>query len=619
MDNIFNIILQISIMGGMLASIVIILRALTKNHMPKKVLYVMWILVFIKFIIPIDLPLPISIWDDIDMEKNTTNIIRSVTIPHNNNPIEQSIKSTPKITAIEKSEDTITKEMDYKNSTEKNINIFPLVWFAGMIIFTQILIIMYFLINKRFRYAQPIELDFIENIFEEKNTKIKIYKDKNTSSPMVLGIIHPKIILPENFDMSEEKMLTHIILHEVQHIKWRDSLINILFLIILSIHWFNPILLISYILFNRDMEGFCDERVLRQIGEEKRSEYANSLLSCAINKHKFTPIYTCSFRENSVKERIKGVMKYRKFGVITKVISIIFIAVVLLIFTTNGTNKMWKEENSNQLYQSIENEETELKALVENSNRINVLLMGLEGTRTDTLILASFDQKSKNLDLISIPRDTYYHTEGYDYPHFKKINAVYGLKKTEDPEGVMAAVSNLLNVPVDHYATLSCTDVESIVNSLGGIKVNIPFDMNYDDPWSEPPLHIRLKKGNQILNGQEAVQFLRYRKNNDNSHSDGDIGRINRQQQFIKAVAKQAFSFKLPIVANTVFKHVKTSMTINDIKYYTKKAVGISIEDIETYQLPGKPNVIDNMFYYIHDQQETKTLVLQIYKKGLKD
>lgn len=627
MDNIFNTILQLSIMGGMLALIVIVIRCLTKNHLPKKVLYVMWIIVFIKFIVPIDISSPINIWGNIDMERTATDIVRTEILnPTSSNPIEQPIESTQQVTIIEKNEDNTTKEMYYKNSTEKSINLFPIVWFIGMIVFSGVLIVSYFVINRRFRYAQPIELDFIENIFIDKDSRIKVFKDKNASSPMVLGVVRPKIILPEDFDMSGEKMLTHIILHEVQHIKWKDSLINVLSLIILSIHWFNPILWISYILFRRDIEGFCDERVLSQIGEEEKSEYAYSLLSCAIGKRKFAPVHTCSFGENNVKERIKGVMKYKKIGVITGIIAIVLIAVVLLIFTTNGTNKKWQgkridNQDSDQLHQFIENEKTELEKLVEESNRVNILFMGLEGSRTDTMILASFDPNSKYIDLVSIPRDTYYHIEGYDFPAQKKINAVYGRKKINGggPEGVMTAVSNVLNVPVDHYVTLSYEGVESIVNSLEGVKVNIPFDMDYDDPWDDPPLHIHFKEGLKVLNGEEAVKFLRYRQNNDGSYSDGDVGRIGRQQQFIKAALKKAFSSKLPTVANTIFKYVKTSMKLSDIENYSTRAIGISMEGIETYQLPGKSDTPNGMFYYINDLKETEKLMVQIYKRGLED
>lgn len=261
-------------------------------------------------------------------------------------------------------------------------------------------------------------------------------------------------------------------------------------------------------------------------------------------------------------------------------------------------------------------EKTELQKLVEKSSRINVLLMGLEGTRTDTMILASFDPKSKKVDLISIPRDTYYETKGYTRADQKKINAVYGFKRDNGggPEGVMKAAANILKVPVHHYVTMSYKGVENIVDSLGGVKVTIPFDMDYDDPYSKPALHIHLKKGTRVLNGKDSIKFLRHRQNNDGSHSDGDIGRIKRQKQFIKSAANSALNLKkLPVVARTVFKFVKTNMDLDQIVYYATKAVGISANDIQTYTLPGKPKGIS---YYIYDKAETEKLMIQIYKNG---
>lgn len=261
-------------------------------------------------------------------------------------------------------------------------------------------------------------------------------------------------------------------------------------------------------------------------------------------------------------------------------------------------------------------EKTELQKLVEKSNRVNVLVMGLEGTRTDTLVLASFDPTSKKVDLISLPRDTYYETDGYTRADQKKINAVYGFKKNNGggPEGVMQAAANILNVPVHHYVTLSYKGVENIVDSLGGVKVTIPFDMDYDDPYSKPPLHIHLKKGTRVLNGKDSIKFLRHRQNNDGSHSDGDIGRIKRQKEFIKSAAKSALNLKkLPAVARTVFKFVKTSMELDQIVYYATKAGGISTNDIETYTLPGEPKGIS---YYIYNKAETEKLMIQIYKNG---
>ncbi|SKC91227.1 LCP family protein [Maledivibacter halophilus] len=260
-------------------------------------------------------------------------------------------------------------------------------------------------------------------------------------------------------------------------------------------------------------------------------------------------------------------------------------------------------------------EKTELEELIEKSNRINVLLMGMEGPRTDVLILASFDPESKNVDMVSVPRDTYFHSKGYNAADQKKINAVYG---RSNAEGVMGVVSAILDVPVHHYVRVSYKGVEDIVDSLGGVKVTIPFNMNYDDPYSNPPLHIHFKKGTKVLNGKEAVKFLRHRKNNDGTHSGGDIGRIQRQQQFLKSAASKALSFKkLPVVASTIFKFVKTSMDLDEIVYYAKSAIGISTDNIKTYKLPGKAEYKSNASYYIHDPSETEKLMIEIYKRGM--
>ncbi len=257
--------------------------------------------------------------------------------------------------------------------------------------------------------------------------------------------------------------------------------------------------------------------------------------------------------------------------------------------------------------------EDELLALVSESKRVNVVLLGMEDTRTDTLILASFDPENKNLDLISIPRDTFFHSQGYDRADQKKINAVYGRSGVK---GTMKVVSYILEgIPVHEYVKVSYDGVENIVDVLGGVQVNIPFNMDYDDPYDHPPLHIHFKKGTQVLNGKEAIKYLRFRKNNNGTgYGDGDLGRIKAQQQFLQAAADKALGFKLPVVANTAFKYVKTSMELEDILYYAKNAMGITREDIKTYRIPGRSST-QQLSYFIHDEEETKKLLMEIYQR----
>lgn len=255
-------------------------------------------------------------------------------------------------------------------------------------------------------------------------------------------------------------------------------------------------------------------------------------------------------------------------------------------------------------------EKTELQKLVENSERINVVVVGLEGPRTDTIIVASFNPITKKTDLISVPRDTYNETKGYDSYDQKKINAVYGRKNGGGTEGIMKAVANILNVPVHYFVTVKYEGATDIIDTLGGVTVNIPFDMDYEDPWAKPPLVIKFDKGTKTLNGEEAVRYLRFRKNSDGTHDEGDLPRIKRQRQFIKSAAKKALSFKLPVLIKTTFDYVKTNMSLQEMGYYARCAVGMSIDGIETYLLPGNAK---GKSYYFPDAEAIEGLMIQIY------
>jgi len=226
----------------------------------------------------------------------------------------------------------------------------------------------------------------------------------------------------------------------------------------------------------------------------------------------------------------------------------------------------------------------------------------------------SFDPESKSLDGISIPRDTYLVREGYPRSDQKKINAAYG---SHGASGVKTVVSKLLfDVPVDYYITLTYKGVGAIVDSIGGVPVNIPKVMQYDDPTSNPPLHIYFAPGQQVLNGKKSVDFLRYRKPNKGSGAldrDGDIGRIEAQQDFMKSAMKKIIGPKLPNAVATAFKHVKTDIDLQDTMKLATSAAGLNMENININLLPGESRYQKGVSYYFHDSKELKNLLTEIY------
>lgn len=227
----------------------------------------------------------------------------------------------------------------------------------------------------------------------------------------------------------------------------------------------------------------------------------------------------------------------------------------------------------------------------QNSNKVNVLLLGINGGMTDTIMLVSFDMDLKKVDVISVPRDTYYHRPGYDSGAEMKINAAY---RGEAINTARAVSDVLLGMPINYYAVIDYDGVENIVDSMGGVPMNIPFHMEYNDPYDTPPLVIDIPEGQQTLDGEHAVEFLRFRY----GYIEGDIGRVKAQQEFVKSAFKQCIGFELPKVAKTVFKNVESDITLGTAVKIATKAIGISGGSITTYMIPN--TLEPNPPYYVY-------------------
>jgi len=249
----------------------------------------------------------------------------------------------------------------------------------------------------------------------------------------------------------------------------------------------------------------------------------------------------------------------------------------------------------------------------EDKQRVNILLLGVNTGLTDTIILASFDMKAKHVDLISVPRDTYYKRPGYNLPAQMKINAAY----QKEPVNTARAVSDiLLGMPIHYYAVVTYEGVSNIVDAMGGVPMDIPFTMKYNDRYDKPPLKIYIKEGPQVLDGEHAVQFLRFRHANRGSgyksYPEGDIGRVKAQQEFMKSAFKQMMSFKLPQITKEIFKNVDSDITLDMSLKIAKEALGMSPENIETYMIPNKPD--PEPPYYVYPQsEEIADMLTQIY------
>lgn len=283
------------------------------------------------------------------------------------------------------------------------------------------------------------------------------------------------------------------------------------------------------------------------------------------------------------------------------------------IIGLNINDEMNEDPDSGDVGKVIE-KKSELDLLIEASNRLNILVFGTDGGRADTIFLVSYDPDKDFADIVSVPRDTYHKVQGYDAQGQYKINAVYGFRDIGGSKGMKYFLSEFLEVPIDYYVKVNYSGVAAIVDVIGGVETNVPFDMNYDDPWSDPPLHIHFEKGVQTLNGKEAVEYLRWRKNN-GENGTGDLNRISRQQDFLERAIDKALGLKLARVIKTSLNYIRTDMPASDMLNTAAQASNFKMSNLKTYRIPGRAST-DGRGLYIHDPDAMEKMFEEIYLRS---
>ena len=211
-----------------------------------------------------------------------------------------------------------------------------------------------------------------------------------------------------------------------------------------------------------------------------------------------------------------------------------------------------------------------------------ILVSGVDdaGGGCDTNLLVRLDVPNGRIDAVSLPRDTLLHTQR----HSNKLNFAYASGGTER---LRADVERLLGVPVDSAVTVDLKGFVTLIDRIGGVDFDVPADMDYDDPAQN--LHIHYEKGAQHLSGQQAMEVVRWRKNNaGGGYADADLGRIETQQAFLKAAARQALRLRnVPALARTLAACVKTDLTAANLAWLAGEAAKIGTEGLRFHTLPG--------------------------------
>lgn len=309
MADIFLKIVNMSISASWIVLAVLLLRLLLKRA-PKWITVLLWGIVAIRLICPFSIesvmsliPSTETISPEIMMDKTPT-INSGVPIINNivNPVIGESFAPDPIASA---------------NPLQILIPVLAIAWIVGIVIMLAYTAISYFRVKSKIGTA----VLFRDNI----------YQSENVISPFVLGIIKPKIYLP--FNMNEQDM-EHVIAHENAHIHRKDHWWKPFGFLVLTLHWFNPLMWLGYVLLCRDIELACDEKVVKEFNNEQKADYSQALLTCSVNRRM---IAACplAFGEVGVKNRVKSVLNYKKPAFWVVVAAIIASIAVAVCFLTN--------------------------------------------------------------------------------------------------------------------------------------------------------------------------------------------------------------------------------------------------------------------------------------------
>lgn len=356
------------------------------------------------------------------------------------------------------------------------------------------------------------------------------------------------------------------------------------------------------------------------------------------------------YEENYSNDRQQSTRKPKKRRILLKFLMTLCITILVLILVGAGSllavQRKWINEDTLAVAKDLgmslkEGTLGELFTSLPAHTNFAILGVDDDGTRTDIMIVGTYDSTADTLSMISIPRDTMVvmpkerrdilKEKGRWTPSdgIMKANAVHSLSGKEYSVAfTIMQLEEMFGIKISYYAKLNLEAFKYVIDEMGGVEFDVPQRMYYNDPAQK--LYIDLQPGLQVLNGSDAEGLIRYRKpDKDNPKSPGyargDLQRVEVQQAFIKATIAQALR-KDKIINNVsafytaVTTYVESNLTTADMLKYFKDARKVSMDDIHSYTIPGsisgdyyvineaeKVKLVDEVFYSVNKKEDKKT------------
>nr|WP_300662582.1 M56 family metallopeptidase [uncultured Acetatifactor sp.] len=354
--------------GSVMIAIVLALRAALKNRLPKFVFPVLWGVVLLRLLVPFSISSPLSLpvpgvlsgLSGFSLgEEGTGVVVEDATqfqslVPGTSGPVSSDLNfGEEDSTGVENIGQTVAEEVTHGFS-ERAIpygvmdseaffssralsKALPVLYLLGLAVTAGILGLQKYLYGKKLRRGLLMEHnETVNELLRGMGMgHVLVFSNDEIASPLVCGLISPRIYLPTRMDFGNTVLLRHVLAHETMHIRRRDNFVKAVMLAALVLNWYNPLVWLMAKCLASDLEAACDAAVLSRWGEEERKGYAYSLLAMAVSASRGTLLYS-AFSRTEVERRVKGILAFRKATALALLFSVLLLAGGTVAFATGG-------------------------------------------------------------------------------------------------------------------------------------------------------------------------------------------------------------------------------------------------------------------------------------------
>lgn len=325
-------LLQRSLQGGILILVILAIRVLWLDKMPKRMFPVLWGVALVRLLAPFSVSSAVSVYSFLQRAQRTAD----TGLP--GAPGNVTVKGDPGVwkTLQELTLGQETTLVDLSEQGEQ-VQLFPVIWCIGAVLCGTFFLMSYLRSLRSFRRSVPVEngevLQWLRG--HRAGRIISVRQSEGISAPLTYGILRPVILLPGRIVWGSGQELEYILQHEYVHIAHWDGAVKLAMVAALCVHWFNPLVWIMTGLLGRDIELACDEGVLRRFGEQARVGYAMALIGMEEKKRSLMPLFN-GFSKNAIEERIHLIMKYKKIKYMTVIAASLLVSATILMFATSA-------------------------------------------------------------------------------------------------------------------------------------------------------------------------------------------------------------------------------------------------------------------------------------------